>query len=142
MKQQYLWRVSKEFRVIFVLKSLYREDTGVEAEWHFPHPAFLGDCTKCQTLLSDRTRSSGHKLNDKKCHLNMRKNFFTLRVAEHWERLPREGVDSPSLETFQTYLDVFLLPVPGDPALAGGGLDWMISGDPFQPEQFCDSVHL
>jgi len=35
----------------------------------------------------------------------MRKNFFTLTVMEHWNRLPREVVESPSLEIFKTHLD-------------------------------------
>ena len=43
-----------------------------------------------------------------KFHLNMRKNFFPLRVTEHWNRLPREVVDSPSLEIFKTHLDKVL----------------------------------
>jgi len=38
----------------------------------------------------------------------MRKNFFTLRVTEHWNRLPRGPVDSPSLEIFKTHLDKVL----------------------------------
>ena len=37
--------------------------------------------------------------------LNMRKNFFPLRVMEPWNRLPKEVVDSPSLEIFKTQLD-------------------------------------
>jgi len=32
----------------------------------------------------------------------MRKNFFTLRMTEHWNRLAREVLDSPSVEIFKT----------------------------------------
>jgi len=57
---------------------------------------------------SDMTRGNGHKLKHWKFRLNTRKNFFPLREMEPWHRLPREVMDSPSLEVFQTRLDKVL----------------------------------
>ena len=38
----------------------------------------------------------------------MQKLFFTVRVTEHRNRLPREVVQSLSMEIFKTYVDVYL----------------------------------
>ena len=53
-------------------------------------------------LPNDRVRE------DKLEHAEHKENFFTLRMTEHWNRLPREVVEYPSLEIFKTHLDAFL----------------------------------
>ena len=57
---------------------------------------------------SDRTKGNGLKLRQGRFRLDIRRNFFTQKVVTHWNRVPKEAVDAPSLETFKARLDVAL----------------------------------
>ena len=46
-------------------------------------------------VYSNRTWGNGQKLEPRKFHMNTTKNFFTVRVMEHWNR---EMGEPPSLE--------------------------------------------
>jgi len=71
------------------------------------------------------------------------KQHFTQMVVTHWNRLPEEVVDAPSLQALKARLDVALGSLVWWLAtlhIAGG---WKLSDHcgPFQPRPFYDSMN-
>ena len=95
------------------LKGAYKQ----EGEWLFVK------------VDSNGTRENGFKLRQGRFRLDIRRNFFTQRVVRHWNRLPKEAVDAPSLQAFKARLDVALgsLVCWLVTLYTAGGWNWMSS---------------
>ena len=92
---------------------------------------------------SDRTRGNGFKLRWD-IQVDIRRKFFTQRVVKHWNRLPKEILDAPSLEEFRARLDVALGSLVQSLVILP--MAWELKLDdhhgPFQPRPLYNSVIL
>ncbi|KFP11377.1 hypothetical protein Z169_02913, partial [Egretta garzetta] len=76
------------------------------AAFHYLKGAYRKDGENLFSRAScDKTRGNGFRLNHGRFRLDIRKKFFTVRVVKHWNRVPREVVEAPSLEAFKARLD-------------------------------------
>ncbi|KAK4823440.1 hypothetical protein QYF61_002126, partial [Mycteria americana] len=60
-----------------------------------------GRARHSSVVPSDRTRGNEHKLKNRKFHLNLGKNIFTVRVVKHWNELPRQIQNPPGQYALQ-----------------------------------------
>ena len=83
-------RLRKDLITMFqCLKCSYKED---------------GDFLSTRSHM-EKMRGNGYKLLLGTFQLDTKENFFTVRTISHWNNLPREVVDSPTLDTFKIQLD-------------------------------------
>ena len=59
-------------------------------------------------VTGDRMRGNGFMLHQGSFKLDIRKNFFTTSVVKHWNRLPKEVLESLSLNVSKNQMEVVL----------------------------------
>lgn len=71
----------------------------------FLHPFEREFMKKMGTDFFTKTRDDDFEVKEGRFRLEMRKIYFTMRMVEHWNRLPRGVVDAPLLGTFKVRMD-------------------------------------
>lgn len=74
-----------------------------------------GSSQGCAATRQEVTGKNEHR----KFCIKMSKNSITMSVLEHWNKLPRDVVETPFLKIFKTYLKAILAAYCRESALAG-----------------------
>lgn len=88
------------------------------------------------------TKGNSHRLQPGRLQLEIRRNFFTLRVLQHWNKLSRDKGDPSSVETFKAWPEkpaAALTRITSSP-VPGRRLEQITSRDLFQCTFFCESM--
>ncbi|KAJ7420930.1 hypothetical protein WISP_45804 [Willisornis vidua] len=115
--EQVQWRVTKMIKGLEYLsyKERLRELVlfSLKMRQRGPHNIYKYLNEGCQEdgarlfsgMPSNRTRGKEQKVMHRKFHLNTWNNLFPVQLTRHWNRLPRDAVESPSLVIFENLLD-------------------------------------
>ena len=58
-------------------------------------------------------RGHSEKLYKEACKLNIRKNYFSQRVVDIWNKLPQNIIDCTSVNNFKNKIDYYILSKSG-----------------------------
>ena len=83
----------KELGLFFLEKRRFRETSSI---FQYLKGGYRWDERSFTRSYMEKTSGNTFKLHQGKFHLNVR-NFFTVRTINHWNNLPRDVVESPSL---------------------------------------------
>ena len=84
----------------------YRRKRGdlIEA-YKYTHGHYNVNQHLLQIESESRTRGHSYKLKKQSCRLDVRKNFFSVRIVKEWNNLPAKIAEAPTLDCFKARLD-------------------------------------
>lgn len=95
------WLKSRSWKVIISLEKRPLRWDLITAYQYLQGGCQEDEARPLSVVPSNRRRGNRHKLMHRKFCL--RKNFFTMQATEHWIRMPRKVVGSPSPKIFKTF---------------------------------------